>query len=119
MRSWFVKLVLGVAIVGVIGFEIASPTLAKIQVDGAASKAAFEGRLQYERAPNVDQAKAAAAAEAAKAHAIVEKFDVASDGGVTVTLYRRAKSLFAYRWKKLYTYYDVRVSAESKRGQAS
>lgn len=119
MRSWVVKWGIGLALVGLIVFEIASPSLAKVQVDGAASKAAFEARLEYERGPNVDNAKAKAVEEAAKAHAVVEKFDIGPDGGVTVTLYRRAKSFVAYRWKKLYNHYDVRVSAESKRGSAS
>ena len=115
ISGWFLKTALGLALLGLVIFEAASPQVVRVQIDGTASTAAHESMLEFERGKNAEAAKAVADTEAAKGSAAVEKFEVGPDGAVRLTLYRRAKSFVAYRWSKLHGYYDVRASAESSR----
>lgn len=115
ISTFWVKTIVGVGLVVLVLFEAGSPQVTKIQLDSAASKAALDSLVDFEKNQNVDVARAIAQAEADKAHAKLEAFSADNRGGVTLTFYRRARSLVLYRWKKTTTYYDVRVEGSSKR----
>lgn len=120
ISGWLVKIVLTVGVLGLIAFELGTPQVIKVQLDGVAAQTALEGRLQWERSGGTcqnDELRQVTEKEAARGHAKVQACSVDHDGTVRVTLYRRAKSFVAYRWKRMYTYYDVRVTKSSRRGE--
>ncbi len=95
--GWLLKLLVSLAIVGVVAFEAGAVLVARVNADTAANEvaneAAFAGRSGDEQAVHD-----AASAEAAKQKVKLIEATLSDDGkAVTVTVEKRAKTLFLDR----------------------
>lgn len=96
--GWLVKLVLSLAIVGVVAFEAGAVVVARVGADGAANDAANEAAFVYARGADAEAAQEAAAEEASRNDARLVDFSVDGEGAaVVVTIAKKAKTLFLHR----------------------
>ena len=116
ISGWVVKLVVSLALLGLVLFEAGSPWVARVQLDGAAVEAARQANRRYDRTKSVKEAEAAAQEVAAEDGATVSDFEItreADETGVRLRVNRRAPSVVVGKWDKTSGYYDVSVVAES------
>lgn len=93
ITGFFLKLVVGLALLGIVLFEAGAVIAAKVQVDGVAVTAAQDAAAQYGKDQNIDSARAVAAQDCTTSGATLVSIDVSSDGGiVTVTVRKIAKT---------------------------
>lgn len=98
VTGWLFKLLLSLAVVGVIAFEFGAVIIARVTVDGIASEAAGEAALVYGRGQNVEAAESAAREYAGSRGGTMTGFTVENDGrAVTVTVEKKARTLFLHR----------------------
>lgn len=94
LLGWLTRLVIGFAVVGVLGFDGVSMMAAQVSVQDQADLAARNGATTWATGRDVNQAYAAAVQTAAEANAANEiaatSFSVAPDGAVTLTVQREA-----------------------------
>jgi len=96
--GWLLKLVISLAIVGLVAFEGGAIVVARVQADGTANDVANEAAIVYARGANAEAAEKAAEAEAAHAGVTLVRFDVAPDGrSISVTVEKDAKTLVLQR----------------------
>ena len=96
--GWLVKLVVSLAIVGLVAFEGGAIVVARVQADGTANDVANEAAIVYARGANADAAEKAARAEAERAGVTFISFSVVDDGrAVAVTVEKKAKTLILHR----------------------
>lgn len=96
--GWLLKLVISLALVGLVAFEGGAIVVAKVQADGTANDVANEAAVVYARGANADAAEKAAEAEATHAGVELVAFDVSDDGrSISVTVLKKAKTLFLQR----------------------
>ncbi len=96
--GWLLKLVISLAIVGLVAFEGGAIVVAKVQADGTASDVANEAAIVYARGANAEAAEKAAQAEATHAGVRLVAFAVESDGrSISVTVLKKAKTLILQR----------------------
>jgi hypothetical protein len=110
-----IKIVLVVAVVGFFAFELGSPVLARLQIDGVAHEAADEGSKALYQSRNPDQAREVAVEVAAKRGTQL-KGPVGIDQAqntVSLTVEREARSVLFKRWSVTRDWYSVEVSASS------
>ncbi|MDQ1445450.1 MAG: hypothetical protein QOI20_1914 [Acidimicrobiaceae bacterium] len=118
ITGWLVKIVLVVALIGLVAVEGGSPLITRAQVDGTAHDAADDAAAEYFQHHNADAAKAVAQELADKEHAAMPEFSVdANTGTVHVKLEKQARSLLLKKWSKTKSWFDVRVTAESTAGK--
>lgn len=114
ITGWLIKIVVVIALVGVVVVEVSSPLITKAQVDSAAHDAADEASLDYLNGHNVDRAQQVAQADADKDHATLEHFELDPDTGkVTVTLFKQARSFILKKFTQTRKWTEVRVTATS------
>ncbi|MHB8510792.1 MAG: hypothetical protein ACYDCC_01320 [Actinomycetota bacterium] len=95
ITSWLLKLVIFLAILGVLAFEVGAVVVATVNVDSVADAAATEAATTFGNTHNVDEARAAAAEKCKEGGASLISFSVSSDQRVvTVTAQKTAKTLF-------------------------
>ncbi|HLY82746.1 MAG TPA: hypothetical protein VKQ71_07165 [Acidimicrobiales bacterium] len=104
-------LVVVLAVAAGVVIEVGSPVWTKTELGGAASDAAIAGAHEYFASHDVDAATKAASDAAAFRGAHLDELTFASDGQVHVTVSRRAKSYFLYKYSRFKAWYDVRASA--------
>lgn len=98
VTGWIFKLLLSLALVGVIAFEFGAVIIARVTVDGVASEAAGEAALVYGRGQNVEAAEAAAREYTESRGATMTGFTIENDGrAVTVSVEKRARTLLLHR----------------------
>jgi hypothetical protein len=96
--GWLLKLVISLAIFGVVAFEAGAVIVAHVTADGTANDVVNEAAFVYARGSDAEAAEKAAAEEATRAGARLIAFEVASDGGtVSVTVLKEAKTIFLHR----------------------
>jgi hypothetical protein len=99
ITGWLLKLVVSLAIVGVVLFEAGAVIVARVNVDSIASDAAGEAALEYAKAPNATQAEKVARDFVERRDATLVAFSVSPDGKViTLTVEKIAKTLIIQRF---------------------
>ena len=114
--GWFTKIALVLAVVGVIGFEATSIGVAHVRTQDLAKEAAREGSREWQRSHDIQRAYQAADAVALEDAGTIDpdKFIVADDGSVTVTVNKEASSLLLYRVRATKKWTKVRETATAK-----
>lgn len=110
--GWLLKLVVGLTIFGVILFEAGAVIAATVQADGIAADAAREAALEYGRRPDAEGAEEAAREFIGKnIDARLIAFSIGEDGKtVTVTVEKKAKTIFVQRIGRLRRYSRARAT---------
>lgn len=115
ISGWLVRLLVSIAVVGILLFEAGSPWVTRVQLDGVAAEAARQGLREFDKSRSEARAKKAAEDEAAESGAVVTVFELDKDRAA-VTVSRRAPSLIFGKWDKTTGYYDVSVEGASEGG---
>lgn len=102
ITGWLVKLVLGLAVFGVLTFEAGAVIVSIVGADGASRVAAQDGVAEYARSHNAEEARKDAAAAAVREGATLVEFTADSQGvssqeRATATVEKKAKTLFIHR----------------------
>ncbi len=113
--GWLTKLVVTLAVLGVIGFDLISLGAARFQAEDHAQAAARAANASYRSTPDLQKAYDAALAEVAQHGDTIDPqtFTVGPDGTVTLTLRRTAPTMLvekigpARQWAEV----DVTLSA--------
>ena len=113
ISRWLLKLVIGIALVGLVAFELGSPLVTKAILDGQAHDAANDAAHEYFQSHDTDKAQQAASQDAAGDHAKLTRFAVDDQGVVRVTLSKEAKSYVLHRIDQMKSWYDVTASASA------
>jgi hypothetical protein len=113
ITGWLLKIVVVIALVGLVVVEVGSPVITHFQVDGAAHDAANDAAADYVQRHDVDGAKSIAEQDAAKEHATLDAFAVDDNNIVHVRLSKQAKSFLLKKLSVAKKWYDVSVSASS------
>ena len=96
--GWILKLILSLAIFGVVAFEVGAIVVAKVTIETVAGDALEEAVDAYRPSTDLDAAQKAAQAEAERNGAILESFDYNSGSTeMTITVSKEAKTLFVHR----------------------
>lgn len=112
--GWVVKIVLAVALIGAIGFEVGSPLITRAQVDDVAHSAA--DRAASEMAASKDPKRARQVADEVVVRnegMSLDRFTIAANGTVEVVVSKRAGSLVLHRFSQTAAWYDISVTAAS------
>lgn len=93
--GWLTKLVAGLAILGLIGFDAISLGLARFQAEDHAQVAARAASADFRSSKNLQAAYDAALAEVAEYGDSIDpqSFTVTPEGAVTLTLHRTASTM--------------------------
>lgn len=114
IAGWLLKVVVVLAVIGVVFVEVGSPVIAHFQVDSAAHDAADDASSNLFHGGNPDTARDAANQDAAKEGAMVESLTIDPDGRtVHVRLLKHARSFVLKKVGWFKKWYEVRVSASS------
>jgi mannitol-specific phosphotransferase system IIBC component len=100
--GWILRIVVGVAIAGLLLFEAGAVVIATVNADNAARSAAQEAVATYAHSHNLEDAKKDAQKQAAAEDAVVVEFSATSAGAggqssATVTVRKTAKTLFIHK----------------------
>lgn len=114
--GWLTRLLVVLAIFGVIAFEAVSLGVAHVRTQDLAAEAAREGSQDYHRNKNVQSAYQVAVAIAAQKQGTIEpeEFFVEDDGTVQVTVHREAGSLVLYRFGATRKWLQVEETARAR-----
>lgn len=115
ISGFLVKIVVSIALVGLILFEVGSPLVNKAQLDDLAHDAADNAALDLLNNRDLERAKAAAEEIVTEKDAKLEKFELNTDGTVAVTVRREARSVVLKKWSKTEDWYDNKVSVTSSK----
>ena len=114
--GWVVKILLSIALVGVVGYEIGSPLVTRAQVDDTAHAAADEAAAEMFDTKDATKARAVAQEVVDKKVGMrLDAFDVSDAGVVRVAVSKEADSLVLDRFEQTRDWYSVEVTAESSR----
>jgi hypothetical protein len=98
ITGWLLKLVISLAIFGLVAFEAGAIVVAKVTIEDIAGDAVAAAAHEYSTTKNQDEAEKAARDVAESKGAVLEAFSVIEDGkAVVVTLSKPAKTLFVHR----------------------
>ncbi|MEX2659208.1 MAG: hypothetical protein WD232_05905 [Acidimicrobiales bacterium] len=112
IAGWFKALLLaGLLLFAAV--DLGAPLVVRVQLDKTAGDAAAAGGRTYLRAHSMEQAEAAARIEAEADGASLERFQLQSDGRISLTVVKQARSSLFDRIEQLSTWYEVRVHATS------
>ena len=111
ISRWIVKLVLGVALAGFVLFELGSPLVTKVMLDGQAHEAATDAAKDYFSGHDVAKAQAVAQQDATTDGVTLAAFSVDDQGTVHVTLSKKAKSYVLHNFGPTKHWYDVSANA--------
>jgi len=113
ISGWIVKLVVGIALAGLVLFEVGSPVVTGVMLDGQAHDAASDAAKDYFSGHDVGKAQAVAQQEADTDHANLTDFHVDGDGTVHVTLSKQARSYVLHNFGPTKNWYKVSKSASA------
>ena len=117
ISRFLAKIVIGIAVVAIVGGELGSPLVVRAQLDGVAHDAANEAALSLARSGSAGAAQGAADQIVTEHGASLRSFQIDAAGTVTVGVAREAPSLVLKKWDKAKSWYDVVVSVSAvKRG---
>lgn len=115
ISGWVVRLVLSLAVVGLLLFEAGSPLIARVQLDGVAAEAARQANREFDKSGSKTAAERAAKTEAEASGAALTAFAV-DENSAAVTISRVAPSVIFGKWDKTKSYYNVNVNGVSEGG---
>lgn len=115
VSGWVVRLVLSLAVVGLLLFEAGSPLITRVQLDGIAAEAARQANREFDKSGSTTSARKAAEEEAQASGAALAAFAV-DENSAAVTITRVAPSVIFGRWDKTKGYYNVSVNGVSEGG---
>ena len=113
ISGWILKLVIGIAVAGLVLFEVGSPVVTGVMLDGQAHDAASDAAKDYFSGHDVNKAQAVAQQDADTDGAKLEHFDVDGQGTVHVTLSKQAKSYVLHNFGPTKSWYTVRKTASA------
>jgi hypothetical protein len=113
ISRWLLKLIIGIALAGFILFEVGSPVVTRLILDGQTHDAATDAAKDYFSGHDVGKAQAVAQQDADTDGATLADFHVDGDGTVHVTLSKKAKSYVLHNFGPTKHWYDVSVSASA------
>jgi hypothetical protein len=98
VTGWLFKLMLSLAVFGVVAFEVGAIVVAKATIESTTGDALREAVEAYRPAGNLEQAEKAALAEVERKGAVLEAFryDPATTE-IIITVSKEAKTLFLHR----------------------
>ena len=109
ITGFLLKIVLGLALTGVLLFEALGPLVVRGQLDGAANDAADSAALALRDGKGVERAEREAREAAGDR---LTRFEVAPDGLVRVVLEQEADSIVVKRYvAALRSWYQVKIEA--------
>ena len=98
VTGWLVKLVISLAIFGLVAFEAGAIVVAKVTIESIAGDVLSEAREVYGMAEDAEQAEKAARAVAEQNDAVLEKFEIVENGdAIVVTVSKKAKTVLVHR----------------------
>lgn len=114
--GWLTKLVVAIALIGVCAFEVVSIAVTKVSTKDDATTAAFEASQNWFDNRDVQQAYDTAEAYAQEHGGSIdpEKFSIADDGRVTLTIRKEATSLVLSRIGSAEKWLVVEESGDAK-----
>jgi hypothetical protein len=113
ISRWLVKIVVGIALAGFVLFEVGSPIVTRVILDGQAHDAATDAAKDYFSGHDADKARAVAQHDADGDGATLANFSVDDQGTVHVTLSKTAKSYVLHNFGPTKHWYDVSVTASA------
>jgi hypothetical protein len=111
ITGWLVKVMIGIALLGVAAVEIGSPIITRAQVDGAAHDAADDAASEYFATRNIDRAREVAQKIADDEDAELQEFGLDEQGRIHVRLFKEARSIVLKKISQTKSWYEIRVSA--------
>jgi len=112
ISGWLIKIVVTIALIGLVAFEGGSPLITRAQVDGTAHNMADDATAEYFQRKDEATARAIADEIAAKEEVAIEEFTVdPATGVVTVKVFKQARSLVLKNWGPTKSWYEIRVTA--------
>ena len=114
ISGWLFKVLLLMAIFGVLVVEVGSPFISRAQLDGTAHEAADEARNALDTRVDAGTAEAVAREEATQDGATLTFFEIQPDGRVKVTVRKEAFSLILHRISATKDLYEPEASATSQ-----
>jgi hypothetical protein len=110
--GWLVKLIVSLAIVGVVAFEGGAVVVAHVGADSAANDASGEAAIAYSHQHDADTAKEAAEESARMNGAVVVGFEIApGDTAVIVTVEKKAHTIILQRLGATRSWSTARATA--------
>lgn len=109
--SWLLKIVLGIAFVGLAVLEIGSPLIARAQADDAAHEVANEAALFYGGRADLEGMQQRCLDVAEKTHVELVSCEIDERGDVAARVRKEALSVLLKRWSVTEDWYNVEVSA--------
>ena len=110
ISRWLLKVIIGIALVGFLLFEVGSPLVTKAILDDKVHEAADDAAHDYFNNHDLVKAQAVAQQDADSDHAKLEAFSI-DDQGVHVTLSKQAKSYLLHNFGATKDWYNVRITA--------
>lgn len=114
ISGWLVKVVLGIALMGFLAFELGSPLIVRAQADDAAHEVANEAAFRLRDSYTQQTLETACSQEAAEQAVQVESCTVNEQRAVLVTVTKEAKSYLLHNIPALESWYLVRASATAE-----
>ena len=113
ISRWLLKLVIGIALFGLVAFELGSPLVTKGILDGQTHDIANDAAHELLQSHDRDRARAVAQQEADDDHAKLEAFDIDDQGTVRVTLSKQARSYVLHNFGPTKDWYTVKITASA------
>lgn len=113
ISRWVLKLVIGIALAGLILFELGSPVVTGIMLDGQAHDAASDAAKDYFSGHDFAKSQAVAQQDADTDQAKLVNFTIDQQGTVHVTLSKQAKSYVLHNFGPTKNWYTVTKSASA------
>ena len=117
ITGWLVKIILGIALVGLAAVELGSPIVMRAQLDGVAHDAADAAELELQSRGDQEAAKAEALRVAEENDATLEEYSVDQAGAIKVTVRKEARSFVLKKWSQTKSWYDVKVTVTNEPGK--
>lgn len=113
ITGWLVKVVLGIALFGLVLHEVGSPLITKAQADDAAHTVADKAALELFSSRNGEAAQRVAEEAAIEAEVRLERFAIDAQGTIHVTVGKKARALLLDRFDATERFYDVEAEASA------
>jgi len=111
ISRWLLKVIIGIAVAGLVIFELGSPLVTKTILDGNAHDAANDAAHDYFNNHDAGRAQGVAQQDAQNDGAKLDAFDIDEQGTIHVTLSKQAKSYVLHNFGPTKDWYTVQRSA--------
>ncbi len=114
ISGWLVKVVLVIALLGFLAFELGSPLIVRAQADDAAHEVANEASFRLRDSYTQQTLDTACAQEATEQKVQIKSCTVNEQRAVLVTVAKEAKSYLLHNIGPLKSWYNVEASATAQ-----